>query len=167
MRITRPDKLFFDLNLFKWIYVTTLLMVIKYPSCRTLWKPNQWSNSILKVPFYNWEIWMNEWRNELHECEMWWAHQYKGVHEQNKMSNGVVYLDQLSGAWHCISRPAIGCSWYTHPIMICILPSFTSILLVGTLQIQKGWETLPYWVERDEQLTFLNRAMGVTKDKVK
>ena len=29
-------------------------------------------------------------------------------------SNGVVHLDQLSGAWYCISRPAIGCLSYTH-----------------------------------------------------
>ena len=29
-------------------------------------------------------------------------------------SNGVVYLDWLSGAPHCISWPANGCSSYTH-----------------------------------------------------
>ena len=28
--------------------------------------------------------------------------------------NGVAYLDRLSGAYHCMSRPANGCSSYTH-----------------------------------------------------
>ena len=26
----------------------------------------------------------------------------------------VVFFDWLSGAWYCISRPAMGCSSYTH-----------------------------------------------------
>ena len=35
----------------------------------------------------------------------------------NISSNGVVYLDGLSGAWYCISRPAKGCSSYTHLLL--------------------------------------------------
>ena len=36
------------------------------------------------------------------------------LHITLQSSNGVLYLDRLSGAQHCISWPAIGCSSYTH-----------------------------------------------------